>query len=109
MEEYTALRIRKNQTMAQLRANHLLAEINAYEHETLLSIIEQAFRQQDGMERWKVYSELKRIASGIVGRNARHQNLSSSEHYYAMLRFIDWMLPDVPDEDEQVEEVEEIA
>lgn len=109
MKEYTPLQIRKIQTMAQLRANHLIAEINTYEHETLLSIIEQAFRQQDGMERWKVYSELKHIASGIVGCNARHRNLSSSEHYYAMIRFIDWMLPDAPDEDEQVEEVEEIA
>lgn len=100
----TALQLRKDQAMAELRQNRLLVEINNYEHDTLLSIIEQAFRQQDGIERWKVYSELKSTASCIVGRNARHRNLSSSEHYLALIWFIDWMLPQAPDEDGQFDE-----
>ena len=50
-----------------------------------------------GWTRWDAYSALKRQCDPFIGHNARNDELATSAHWEAFVRFIDALLPDSDD------------
>ena len=85
--------------MARIRTDVVLSQIAELEPVAFSSIVCQAKSHPLGVTRWRRYERLKHQAAEIVGWSATHPELATSEHYEAMIGFIDELLPQAQEDD----------
>lgn len=85
--------MKQEQALEIISNDRRLVEIAKYERGVLLHIVDRALDKQQSTNRWKTYEELKSLASQIAGWHSDHPELATSQHYEALIRCIDQMLP----------------
>jgi hypothetical protein len=88
----TSLLVRKQQALEQMHRFRELSEVAELEQSQMQHIIDSALAHEDASEHWQAYEDLKAVASGIVGWDARYPQLKTCAHYEIMVEFIDWLL-----------------
>jgi hypothetical protein len=69
--------------------------IDALEIEpALFSILWQASTSDPEYNRWETYERFKRMARNYVGFEAKRTELQTCAHYEAMMRAIEYLIPD---------------
>lgn len=84
----------KQQAIAHIQENWLLAQVYELEKERLEQIVDLALMVESPDSHWQEYERLKEMASRFVGFDANHPKLKTTAHYEVMVNFIDWLLPE---------------
>jgi hypothetical protein len=93
----------RTEALERVQKNPLLSQVYTLEQEQLLSIIDFALSCTEPACK-PVYSDtLEQMAEKITGKKAKHHDLRSPAHQEVLLAFIDWLLPDMPEEDVEEE------
>jgi hypothetical protein len=87
-----SLAVSKNQALEKITQDDMLREVYSLEPFTLDYMVDLALSCNPD-KRWQAYEQIKGFASGIVGFNARHDELATCTHYEIVIEFIDWLLP----------------
>lgn len=89
----------RTEALERVGKNPLLDQVYKLEQKQFLEIIDFAISCTNPACK-PVYSEtLAQMAEKITGRKAKHHDLRSRGHHEVLLAFIDWLLPDMLEED----------
>jgi hypothetical protein len=84
----------EDKALLLIEKSALMKEIVRIEPEVKAQLLAMAQREPSpGLDRWAVYSELKRKFYPYIGWGARNEALATTWHYEAFIDFIDALLP----------------
>ncbi len=92
--------VTKRKALDALHQQQYLVEIFDHEPERMDMLIDLALSGAHSAYRWQDYELLKKFVARFVGRDAVHPELRTAAHYEIILAFIDWLLPEMPVEEE---------
>lgn len=96
--------VKRQQAIAKVENHHALLSVYKKEKKHVDAIIDQALNFPSGGNRWRAYEALKKQADLLTGWNATQSEFADSMYYNAMVDFVDYLLPEVQDEEETQEQ-----
>ena len=90
----------RTEVIDRIEQNAVLDQVYKLEQQRLLHIVDFALACTDPACK-PVYNDvLRKMVNQITGRKAMRTDLRSQSYNEVLLAFIDWLLPDMPEEEE---------